>query len=137
MDFVDEDDGSLAAVGLSFGGGHDLLDFLDAGKHGGEGYELGTGEAGDDARERGFSAAGRTPEEHGADFVAFDLRAKRFAGAEEIFLADEFVERAGAHAIGERLVGGVFDGWLGEFREEAHDLAPFFSDKELRWRAAS
>jgi hypothetical protein len=69
--------------------------------------------------------------------VVFDLLAKRFAGAEEFFLADEFVEGAGAHAFGERLVGGVFDGGRWEFGEEAHDLAPLFSDKELRWRAAS
>jgi hypothetical protein len=34
------------------------------------------------------------------------LNAKRLACAEEIFLADEFVEGARAHALGERLVAG-------------------------------
>jgi hypothetical protein len=43
------------------------------------------------------------------------LLAKRFAGAEESFLADEFIERTGAHALGERLVSRVFEGGLGQF----------------------
>ena len=137
MDFVDEDDGSLAAVRFAFRGGHDFLDFLDAGEHRAEGYELGTREAGNHARERGFAATGRTPQEHRGDLIVFNLLAERFAGAEKFFLADEFIERARAHAFGERLVSGVFGGGLGEFGEEAHDLAPIFSDKELRWRAAS
>ncbi len=104
MDFVDEDDGALAAVGFVFGGGHDFLDFLDAGEDGAEGDEFRAREAGNHSRERGFAAARRTPQEHRGDLVVFDLLAERFAGAEEFFLADEFVERAGAHALGERLV---------------------------------
>jgi hypothetical protein len=69
--------------------------------------------------------------------VVFDLLAERFAGAEEFFLTDEFVERARAHALGERLVRGVFGGVLREVGKEAHVFAPVFSNKELRWRAAS
>src|SRR5205807_10218593 len=87
-------------------GGHDVLDFLDAGENGAEGDEFGARETGDESRERGFAAAGRSPEEHRADVVAFDLHAQRLAGTEEFFLADEFVERARTHALGERLIGG-------------------------------
>ncbi len=36
------------------------------------------------------------------EFVALDLRAQRFAGAEQFFLADEFVERLRTHAVGQR-----------------------------------
>ena len=49
-----------------------------------------------------FPHPGGPPEEHRAQIVALDLRAQRFSGAEQIFLADEFVERLRAHAVGER-----------------------------------
>jgi hypothetical protein len=52
-------------------------------------------------------------------------------------LANEFIECAGAHALSERLMRGIFDGGLRQFGEKTHDLVPLFSDKELRWRAAS
>jgi len=47
------------------------------------------------------------------------LNAEGFAGAEEFFLADEFVEGARAHALGERLEGCRGLGF-GERGEEAH-----------------
>jgi hypothetical protein len=44
------------------------------------------------------------------------LHAQWLAGSEEIFLTDDFVESARAHALGERLIGGdgggvVVAGW--------------------------
>ena len=119
VDFVDEDDGAQAGAGFFFGFGHDFFYFLDAAGDSAEGDEFAFGEAGDKARESGFAAAGRSPEEHGGEIVGFDLHAKGFAGAEEFFLADEFVESAGAHALGEGLEGrGGFG--FGEGGEEAH-----------------
>src|SRR5256884_8239975 len=100
-----EDNGAVAGGRFVFGGGHDLLDFLDAGEDGAEGDELGVRDASNEARKRGFAAAGRSPEQHRADVVAFDLRAQRLSRAEKVFLVDEFVEGARAHALGERLVG--------------------------------
>ena len=100
-----------------FGDGHHFLDFFDAGEHGAEGNELGACQARDEARERGFSAARRPPEEHGAEVVVFDLNAKRLAGTEQFFLADEFIEGARAHALGERLVGGGNVGFRGRWRQ--------------------
>jgi hypothetical protein len=47
------------------------------------------------------------------------LDAEGFAGAEEFFLADKFVEGAGTHALGERLESGGGLGF-GEAGEEAH-----------------
>src|SRR5690242_15672447 len=119
VDFVDEDDGAMPAARFEFGGGHDVLDFLDAGQDRAEGDKIGFGEAGNQTGERGFAAAGGAPKKHGAEIVGFDLHAQRLAGAEEFFLADEFVERAGAHAFGERLVGGGV-GLGREWGEEAH-----------------
>src|SRR5437879_6617025 len=111
MNFVDEDDGAMArfrgqaGAGFVLGDGHDFLDFLDAGKNGAEGNEFGTGQARDEPGESGLSAARRSPEEHGAEIVVFNLYAKGFAGTKEFFLADEFIKRARAHALGERLIG--------------------------------
>ena len=105
MHFVHEDDGAPAVATRAFGLRHHFLDFLDAGEHGAEGNEFGVRAPGDDPRERRLAAAGRAPEEHRAELVALDLRAQRLAGAEQLFLADEFVERLRAHAVGERPAG--------------------------------
>ena len=119
VDFINEDDGAEAGAGFFFGFGHDFFYFLDAAGDGAEGDEFAFGETGDEARERGFAAAGRSPEEHRTEIVGFDLDAERFAGAEELFLADEFVEGAGTHALGEGLEGRGGLGF-GEAGEETH-----------------
>jgi len=119
VDFVDEDDGAQAGAGFFFGFSHDFFDFFDTAGDGAEGDEFGFGEAGDEARESGLAAAGRAPEEHRTEIVGFDLHAEGFPGAEEFFLADEFVEGAGTHALGEGLESrGGFG--FGESGEEAH-----------------
>src|SRR5229473_3493032 len=105
------------------GYGHDFLDFLDACKDSAEGNEFGTGQTRNEASKRGFPAAGRPPEEHGAKVVILDLNAKRLAGTEQFFLANKFIEGARTHALGERLIGGGNVGFRGrwrQFRKEAH-----------------
>ena len=74
---------------------------------GGELDEGGLGGVGDDFGEGGFADAGRAPEDHGGGVVALDLDAERLAGGEEMLLADELIEGAGAHALGERRGDGV------------------------------
>ncbi len=119
--FVDEDDGARAVLPRAFGLGHDLLDFLDAAHHGRELDELGVGHAGDDLGQRGLADAGRAPEDERAGVVALDLHAKGFAGAENVLLPDELVERAGAHALGKRAGAvGFVAGW--ESLEETHGI---------------
>ena len=130
-----------------FGGGHHFLDFLDACEDGAESDEFGAREARDQSSERGFAAARWTPQQHGGDFVVFDLLAQRFAGAKEFFLADEFIERARAHALGERLVRGVFRHWLWQLGKKTHVRYEFSIEdghgvpcpygRGWRWRAAS
>ncbi len=117
VNFVDEDDGAMAGAGFLLGHGHDFLYLLDAGEDGAEGDKLGAGQARDEARERGLSAAGRAPEEHGAEIVVFDLNAKRLARTEKFFLANEFIERARTHALGEWLVGSGNVGFRGRWRQ--------------------
>ena len=79
------------------------------------------GHVGDDLGERGLAGAGRPPEDQGTGIVAFDLYAQRLARADQMFLADILVERARAHAIGERTsrVSAGVRNWL----KQAH-MAP-------------
>src|SRR5260370_12582272 len=105
VDFVDEDDGAEAGAGFFFGFGHDFFYFFYAAGDSAEGNEFALSEAGDEARERGLATTGRSPEEHRGEVGGFDLNAEGFAGAEKFFLADEFVEGGGAHAVGEGLGG--------------------------------
>ena len=64
--------------------------------------KVARGEVGDDLGERGFADAGRAPEDEAGCVIIFDLQAERLAGSEEMRLAEELVERAGTHALGER-----------------------------------
>ena len=102
VNLVDEDDGARAILPRALGIGHDLLDFLDAGQHGGELDELRLGHARDDLRQRGLAGARRSPEDERANIVALDLRAQRLAGRDQMLLADKLIERPRTHAIGQR-----------------------------------
>jgi len=113
VNLVNENDGAMAGTRFVLGDGHDFLNFFDAGQDRAEGNEFGASQPGDQASQSGLPAAGRAPEEHGAKVVAFDLNAERLARAEQFFLADEFVERARAHALGKRLVRSGHVGFRG------------------------
>src|SRR5262249_22711670 len=75
MDLVNENDGAVTGAHFVFGRGHDVFYFFDAGKDRAERDEVGVCEAGDETCKRGFAAAGKSPEEHRADVVVFDLQA--------------------------------------------------------------
>src|SRR5262249_48213967 len=85
----------------TLGVGHYRLDFLDAAEHGAEGDELAVSDACDQAGERGFADAGRTPKNDRAELVAFDLLAQRLARPEDVLLPDEAVEGLRPHALGQ------------------------------------
>ena len=57
---------------------------------------------GDDARQRRLAGARRSPEDDRLQAIALDRFAQRLAGREQLLLADELVERARTHALGER-----------------------------------
>ena len=131
VDLVDEEDGAGAVGGGLFGVDHDLLDLFDAGEDGGELDEGGRGEVGDDLGEGGFADAGRAPEDERGGVVVFDLQAEGFAGSEEVGLAEELVEGAGAHALGERgaLERGV-GGGVEVGGEEAHERRAQWDERD-------
>ena len=109
VNFVDEDDGARAVLAGAVGIAHDLLDFLDAGEHGGKLDEVGLGDAGNDLGEGGLAGAGRAPEDHRRGVIALDLHAQRLARPDQVLLANEFIERARAHAVGQR--ARALGGW--------------------------
>src|ERR1700733_7722323 len=82
-------------------GDHYLLDFLDAAGDRGELNEAGLCGFGDDLGQSGFADARRTPEDHRAGVVMFDLDTKRLSRPDEMFLANQFVEAARPHALSE------------------------------------
>ena len=105
VDLVDEDDRAPAGRSRgSLGVGHHVLDLLDAGEHGAERHEPRLRRVGDDARERRLAGARRSPEDDRLQQVALDGLAQRPARREQILLADELVERARPHPLGERRV---------------------------------
>ncbi len=102
MNLVDEDDGARAEV-AGFGRVcHYLFDLFDPAQYRGELDEVSFRDASNNLRERRFSHSGRTPKNDGAWVVAFDLQAQRLARSEQMFLADDFVERARTHAFRQR-----------------------------------
>ncbi len=103
---VDEQDGAAAAA-LQRGvrAFHCLADVLDAGQHRRQRDEVGVEGAGEDACQRGLADAGRSPQDHGVRHLRLDRHAQWLAGADQVLLADDVVERARAQRFGQRLVG--------------------------------
>jgi hypothetical protein len=106
VDLVDEEHGAaafvLAAV-LRFL--QDLPQLLDPREDGAQRLEVGGGDAADDVGQSRLPRAGGAPQDDGGDPVGLDRAAQRRVGAQRFFLAEDLVQRAGAHAIGQRRVG--------------------------------
>jgi len=120
MNFVDKNDGARAVLAGAVGIAHDLLDFLDAGEHGGKLDEVSLGDTGDDLGKGSLTGARRAPEDHRGGIVPLDLYAQRLAGSDQMLLPDEFIERSWAHAVGERArasSGGIV---IRDGREQVH-----------------
>ena len=79
-----------------------FADVLDAGEHRGDRDELGIERFRHQARQRRLAHAGRPPQDHRMQLAGVERHGKRLAGAEQMPLTDDFVERAGAQALGQR-----------------------------------
>ena len=79
-----------------------FADFLDAGGDRVERLEAALGVVGDDVRERGLAAAGRAVEDQRVEAIGQEHPAEQLAGAEEVLLPDELVERSRPHPRRER-----------------------------------
>ena len=103
MDLVDEQDRPAAeAAPRLFGFRHDGADFLDAGQHRAERDEVRAGDVRDQARQRRLAGAGRAPQNDRLQLIAIDGEPERPSRPDQRVLADELVERARPHALGQR-----------------------------------
>ena len=102
VDFVHEEDGALGELAAAIlRGGDGRANVRDAGQHGVDGDEVRPRGVGDDARKGGLAGAGRPVEDDGAELIGLDRAAQQPARPDDVFLADELVERARAHPRGE------------------------------------
>ena len=70
---------------------------------GGDRDEVTLGRVGNDLRQRGLACSRRPPQDDGREQpVRFDGAAQELALADDVLLADIFIQRARAHARGER-----------------------------------
>ena len=99
---VDEEDRAHAAELVAGAVAH-LADVGDVGDHARAAHELALRGAGDDFREGGLAAAGRTEEDDVREAVRLDDAAEELAGPEDVRLSGDLLECAGAHARRERL----------------------------------
>ena len=94
---------ALMSMQLVAGAVADLADVGDVGDDARAAHELALRGAGDDLREGGLAAAGRTEEDDVREAVRLDDAAEELAGPEDVRLSGDFLERARPHARRQRL----------------------------------
>lgn len=101
MKFVEEEDGFASGGFEAFTGFIESgAEFLNADHGGVELDELSVDVTGDDAGERGFSAAWGTVKDDGLEAAGLEHASEEFSWSEEVGLSDVFVEISWAHACG-------------------------------------
>ena len=107
VDLVEEQDRALAPLPQPLvGPGHHVAHVLHAGGDRRQRLERLGGVAGDHPGEGGLAGAGRPPEDHRRQPVGLDQHPQRLAGADQVVLADDVVERAGPEPVGQRRPAG-------------------------------
>ena len=102
VDLVAEEDRAAAFdLAALLGLANDLAHARHAFGHGAERHEGLVGVAGEQTRERRLAAARRAPQHHARDRALLDRLAQRLAGAEQLLVAQEIVERFGPQPMGE------------------------------------
>ena len=120
VDLVDEEHRALAETVQALGLVDDLLEVFHAGGHSGEAHAARAAGTGENLRQCRLAAARRSPENQRAQLAGADHAAEKFSWAKQMLLADEFIQRFGAHALGQ---GNGLVGLPGARRiEELHTL---------------
>ena len=91
----------VAPSSVLFGPRHHGADLLDPVEHGAEALEGGVECVGEAARKRRLAAAGRAPKQQASGLARTGNLRQHTFGAEQMALADDLLERAGAHPVGE------------------------------------
>src|SRR5579875_939408 len=99
MNFVDKQQRLPARAACTFGIGHYRFDLFDPAQYGAKGDELSAALSGNEYRQTGFPGAWGPPQDQRGKLAALDLRPQRLARADQMLLAQEFLERPGAHAV--------------------------------------
>ena len=103
MDLVDEDHGALARVEIVARRLHRLAQIGDARGYRGKLAEHRTRLLGEHECEGGLAGARRAPQDHRMKHVRRHHVAQELSRTQQMLLADDFVERARTHPIGQRL----------------------------------
>ena len=101
VDLVDEQDRVLAARQVLLGLFDRGADVLHARQHGGQGDEFAAEGIGRQARQRGLAHARRAPQDHRMGLAGLEHQVQRLAGAQQMALADDFVDGARAQGFGQ------------------------------------
>src|SRR5579875_136272 len=99
MDLVDKQQRLSAQAACAFGIGHYRFDLFDPAQYGAKGDELSAALSGNEYRQTGFPGAWGPPQDQRGKLAALDLRPQRLARADQMLLAQEFLERPRAHAV--------------------------------------
>ena len=103
MNLIEKKNGALAAVAKPLAGGlEDRAHFFHPDCGGVHLLEVAFGVRGDELREGRLSGAGRAIEDHAGEPVGFEHSPQQLAGAEEVLLADKFIQRSRPHADSKR-----------------------------------
>ena len=106
MNLIDEQDRLLPRCAEPICGRREhAAHFGDIAFHAADPNKFRVRHLGDDARQRGLSAAGRPIENHRGQAIGFNRATQKFARPKNVFLADKFLERARSHPRGERRSG--------------------------------
>ena len=107
VNFVDEQNGLAAQRQVLLRLLHGSAYVFDAGKHRRQRDELETEGAGGQPGQRGFADTGRAPENHRMRLARLKGQAQRFARADQVRLAYDFVQGFGPQRFGQRSAGGL------------------------------
>ena len=99
----EQDSAAASLLGMPVGFLDRIAQVLDSGQHGVDGDEVRAGGVGDDPRQGGLSGSGRSVEDDRGELVRLDRAAQQPARSDDVLLAGHLVQRARAHARGQRL----------------------------------
>jgi len=117
--------GDAASLLLQTGALDHLSNLLHTRRDRAERDEMAPARLRDEARERGFSGAGRAPEDHGRQLPTLDRAAQKASRPQEIRLPEEFLEIARPHALGEGGSLGAASSLFGkEIQRLGHEIGP-------------
>ncbi len=125
MDLVDEKQGALAVLAALAGRLEHAAQVGHAGEHCRQRLEMEIHGLGEQPGDGGLAAAGRPPEDQGAELARLEHPAEGPFRAEQVILAQDLAQRLGAQPFGERR--------RGERGEEFSRHGPTLSGIQRNW----